>query len=97
MRKVCVFFSKLKTVKTALHNSMSDHRLQNLILLNNERDITDNVDLRPIGLEMVHEDQPTNKFVTFIMPAMAFLLRFMETFVNINICCRKYSPIVALL
>ncbi|CAB3994785.1 zinc finger MYM-type 1-like [Paramuricea clavata] len=38
-------FSKLKTVKTALRNSMSDHRLQNLILLNSEKDITDSVDL----------------------------------------------------
>jgi hypothetical protein len=26
--------------------------------------------------------------LTFIMPAMAFSLRFMETFVNINNCCR---------
>ena len=38
-------FSKLKTVKTALRNSMSEHRLQNLILLNSERDITGSVDL----------------------------------------------------
>ena len=38
-------FSKLKTVKTALRNSMSEHRLQNLILLNSERDITSSVDL----------------------------------------------------
>ncbi|CAB4016840.1 zinc finger MYM-type 1-like [Paramuricea clavata] len=38
-------FSKLKTVKTILRNSMSDHRLQNLILLNSEKDITDSVDL----------------------------------------------------
>ena len=38
-------FSKLKTLKTALRNSMSDHRLQNLILLNSERDITGSVDL----------------------------------------------------
>ena len=38
-------FSKLKTVKTVLPNSMSDHRLQNLILLNSKRDITDSVDL----------------------------------------------------
>ena len=30
-------FSKLKTVKTALRNSMSDHRLQNLLLLNSKR------------------------------------------------------------
>ena len=37
--------SKLKTVKTVLHNSMSEHRLQNLISLNSERDITDSVDL----------------------------------------------------
>ena len=35
----------LITVKTALRNSMSDHRLQNLILLNSERDIADSVDL----------------------------------------------------
>ena len=42
---------------------------------------------RLTGREMVHEVQPTNKFVTFIMPAMAFLLRFMETFVNIHNCC----------
>ena len=38
-------FSKLKTVKTALRNSMSEHRLQNLISLNSERDITGSVDL----------------------------------------------------
>ena len=38
-------FSKLKTVETVLPNSMSDHRLQNLILLNSKRDITDSVDL----------------------------------------------------
>ena len=38
-------FSKLKTVKTALRNSMSEHRLQNIILLNSEKDITDSVDL----------------------------------------------------
>ena len=38
-------FSKLKIVKTALRNSMSEHRLQNLILLNSERDITGSVDL----------------------------------------------------
>ena len=38
-------FSKLKTVKTTLCNSMSDHHLQNLILLTSEKDITDSVDL----------------------------------------------------
>ena len=38
-------FSKLKTLKTALRNSMSEHRLQNLILLNSEGDITGSVDL----------------------------------------------------
>ena len=37
-------FSKLKTVKSALCNSMSEHRLQNLILLNSKRDITSSVD-----------------------------------------------------
>ena len=37
--------SKLKTVTTALRNSMSEHRLQNLILLNSERGITGSVDL----------------------------------------------------
>ena len=37
--------SKLKTVKTALRNSMSDHCLQNLILLTSEKDITDSVDI----------------------------------------------------
>ena len=31
-------------MKTALCNSMSDQRLQNLILLKSERDITDSVD-----------------------------------------------------
>jgi hypothetical protein len=44
---------------------------------------------------MVHEDQPTNKFVTFIMPAMAFSLRFMETFVNIKIAAAQHISIVA--
>ena len=38
-------FSKLKTVETALRNSMTDNRLHNLILLNCEKDITDRVDL----------------------------------------------------
>ena len=38
-------FSKLKTVKTALRNSMTDNRLRSLILLNCEKDITDGLDL----------------------------------------------------
>ena len=38
-------FSKLNTVKTTLRNSMSAHRLPDLILLNSEKDITDSVEL----------------------------------------------------
>ncbi len=49
-------FSKLKTVKTALHNSMSDHRLQNFILLTSEKDITGSVNIDMLVDKLVYEN-----------------------------------------
>lgn len=43
-------FSKLKLIQNSLRNSMSDNRLNNLMLIAHEKDIVDSLDLKDLAV-----------------------------------------------
>ena len=56
------FFSVLRHIKTYLRSSMTEERLNNVILLHSHKDLTSNLDLKEVGQLFIHANSRRHSF-----------------------------------